>query len=255
MICQTCGSQIPDGNAFCPICGSSTSLPYQTQPQPPKKNNTALIAVIALAAVLLIAVIVLVVVLLTRDTGSSGSQSDRDDTRTEEKDTNKDTDDTKSQEEDVVETFLVALFKNDASTMADQVPNALLEAAVEVGDYDSVSQAKRSIKSDLQDIADAFYDEVDILYGADPDDVKVKVSGIKKDRTETNYLKDEVVDAYADTYDVTVKDFAAYTCTLTVTVDGDKDTFDDFYVPLVKIGSGWYIDIYSLNDELFEPFI
>ena len=249
MFCQKCGTQLPDGAAFCPVCGWSAARQPQPQPlQPPKKNNTLLIVLLALVAVLFIASVALTIVLVSRDSGSSGGSS----SKTEEEDNSKSE---SSDAASVAEAFIVGLFTDDVDAMTDQIPEELYEVMVDMGEANTVSQMKRQVKNFFQEIIDDFYDELDILYRVDPRDVKVKVSGLKKDRDETNDLKDEVIDAYADAYDVTVKDFAAYTCTLTVTVNGEKETFDDFYIPLIKLGSKWYIDAYSVNNELFEPFI
>lgn len=259
MFCPNCGTQLPDGTVYCPVCGAAAG--QRPASNDPKKPNWLLIALIALVAVLLVTTVVLVIVLVARDSdkgGSSGWDDSGSDmggissSKPDEEGPGNEGEISAATAEDVAEAFVVAWFSDDADAMMEQIPNELVEAMVEAGRYDTVSQARRYMKSDLQDIIDDLYDEV--LYGADPKDVKVKVSGLKKDREETEELMGEVVDAYKDEYDITVKGFAAYSGKITVTVDGDKETFDDFYIPVIKLASGWYIDSYSIG-VLLEPFI
>lgn len=246
MYCQNCGSRLPEGTSFCPNCGAGVGQQIPA-PKPPKKKNGLLIALTALVAVLFVATVVLVIVLVAGGSDSGGSSSSR---------TDKDDEDTgkagASSAEAAAEAFIVGWFSDDVDAMLRQVPDELIEASVEKGVYGSVSESRRDLKNTLQDAIDDLYDEV--LYNADSRDVKVKVSGLKKDLDETEYMENEVLDAY-DEFNITIKDFAAYTGKITVTVDGEKETFDDFYVTVVKLGNRWYIDVYSIFDELFEPFI
>lgn len=264
MFCQNCGAQVPDGNAFCPYCGTSTGQPRQQPwPQPPKKNNTLFIALVALVAVLLITTVVLVFVLVSRDSGSS--DSDRDDSRTEEKDTGKDKDTGDDQDADdpgsgasdagsVAEAMAVSWFTADVDAMLDLLPDELIEVMEKSG-IDLNGDFLESEK-DLRDLFRRTCRELnqDFLGGITLSKSDIKFGNLEEDRNKTEDLKDDVIDLYADEYDITVKDFAVYVGTLTATVDGERGSVD-LYVPAIKIGSRWYVDLFNLNDLLWEPFI
>lgn len=94
MMCQNCGTQLPDGTPMCPTCGAQL---YAAQPQQPymdpnqnfnqpyvqapyvaapaKKNNTGLIIGIIVAIVAVIAVIAAIVLLKKDDDDDGGSKS------------------------------------------------------------------------------------------------------------------------------------------------------------------------------------
>ncbi len=59
MVCQNCGTQLPDGTPSCPTCGAQLmAQPYTAAPvAPAKKNNTGMIIGIVVAVVAVIAII------------------------------------------------------------------------------------------------------------------------------------------------------------------------------------------------------
>ncbi len=65
MFCSNCGKEIPEGTVFCSFCGANQgAAPAQTsapQPQPPKKNNTLILAIVAIVAVVAIVLGVFVI--------------------------------------------------------------------------------------------------------------------------------------------------------------------------------------------------
>ncbi|MBR3833000.1 MAG: zinc ribbon domain-containing protein [Lachnospiraceae bacterium] len=75
MVCQNCGTQLPDGTPACPTCGAQLAAqqPYMDPNQmfnqapaaaPAKKNNTGMIIGIVVAVVAVIAIILVAVNLL-----------------------------------------------------------------------------------------------------------------------------------------------------------------------------------------------
>ena len=67
MFCTNCGSQIPDGSAFCPECGAKLTAPasYAAAPVRTKKGMSrgALIGIIAAAVAVIAAAVILILVL------------------------------------------------------------------------------------------------------------------------------------------------------------------------------------------------
>ncbi len=271
MFCQKCGTQLPDGAAFCPACGWSAAQQSRPQPQPPKKNNTLLIVLIALVAALFIAAVVLTIVLVSRDSGSS--DSGRDDSKTEEKDTGKDKDAAKDKDAgddpdaddpgsgasdagSVAKAAVLTWFASDADAMLDLLPDEFIKAIEESGVYlfGELYRSKSDLKDLFRDACRQLYRDVDLIAGLEPEDVKVEFGSTEKDREMTEALKAAVTDTYADDYGLKVKDAAVYNGEFTVTANGSKESFQ-FSVPLIKLGSKWYVDLFTLNELLWEPFI
>ena len=73
MVCQNCGTQLPDGTPSCPTCGAQLGAPYMDPNQmfnqapvaaPAKKSNTGMIIGIVVAVVAVIAIVLVAVSLL-----------------------------------------------------------------------------------------------------------------------------------------------------------------------------------------------
>lgn len=83
MICQNCGTQLPDGTPSCPTCGTQffaqpqqpymdPNQPYTSAPvMPAKKNNTGMIIGIIAAVIAVVAVIIVLVKVLGGEGGGS----------------------------------------------------------------------------------------------------------------------------------------------------------------------------------------
>ena len=86
MQCSKCGARFPDGNRFCPNCGTPVQAPQpnvQQAPQPaPKKKNTGLVIALTAVSVLLVAAIAAIVILLPKlkDNKNGGGETEKEKT-------------------------------------------------------------------------------------------------------------------------------------------------------------------------------
>ena len=256
MFCQKCGTQLPDGAAFCPVCGSGTGQPPQPQPpqpqlpqpqpsqppqqpKPPKKVSTVRIVFIALVAALFIASVVLVIVLVSRDSGSSGSGSKGSSSKTEEKGGF-------SEPEDLLAYYVENVLAMDTRKLIENVPDAEIEAYADAEDI-SKSEAKKEMLESLQDALDYLADEYDEI---DPEKVgKVSVEIRDKDTWTTKEVR-AFNEAYEDENGVAlnVEEGMTVEVKLTVKYDGDTYKYIASGIDVLKIDGSWYVYSFNIYD-------
>lgn len=267
MFCSKCGANNPDGAAFCSTCGArlageaqpvSQPTPQQApipQPAPQpynnftpqKKSNTGLIVAIAVAVVVVIGIVAALFILKPWDSGSSGGGGSKKDTeKTDTNDDNNDNndennDDTDVEGGDVAAEAIEAFVSWDVDAILDLFPEELFEAAAENGDM-----TVREAKEYMRDAMEMALEEADLDY--DPGKAKVKVTVTGEDTYSKRELS-TIIDTYDEYFSMTVDDAKIIIVDITGTYDGQKETYEDVEVPMVKIGRSWYFD-YSNTDGL-----
>ena len=230
MFCGKCGTQIPDGAAFCPSCGNPSGTQNQANPQPTanaqptayaqpaaatqKKISTNTIIGIAAVAAVVIAVAVILICVFAGG-GGSGANSP----------------------EAVVEKYVKAtIIDMDADAFLDCIHPDILKVAAEDefdGDVDALKEQLQDMLDRLKEMMENFGDSVKISYEI-----------LESEDIEDEDL-DEIKDYFKDEYGVKVT--AAANVTFEQRTKGEVmgqevDQTQENSVTVVKIDGKWYID-------------
>ncbi len=210
MFCGKCGSNVPEGAAVCPVCGTPTgAAPVQGGPGKKPNINWGIIG----AAVGVIAVIVLVIVLLTSCGGP----------------------------ESVVEDYYDALFNGTGEDVYDASNiEALFDLLVEEGEWD---------KDDLEDVRENIIDKYDDYCDDNRDDCEDEYGDdwtLDIEITKTKELKNSDLKDYEDTienyYDIEVDIEEGFTVKFKYTLEGeDGDDKGRAEVDVLKINGKWVL--------------
>ena len=186
-----------------------------------KKPGAGLIAGIAAGAVIVLAVVVL---LIARPWESGGGGGGR-----------------KSVAGGNVAVRAVEVFFTwDRDAFPDLLPDEYYEAAVPESGL-TVPELRERAKVFI----DLLREDGGISY--DPEELQVKAAA-KKGEAYDKEKRDGIVAEYDDKINTTVTDAKLVFVDVTATYDGEKFTFEDLEVPLVKVSGKWYLDISHIQD-------
>ena len=217
MFCGKCGTQIPDGAAFCPSCGNAVAAqPAVNQAEtvtalPKKKVNTnTIVGIVAVAAVVVAVAIILISIFAG---GGSGSGSP----------------------EAVVEKYMEASLDFDIDRLLECMHDDVIkQAADELYDGD-VKELKAELKEDLdeaKEYMELLGSEIELSYKI------VDSTSIKGD----NF--DDIAEDFKDEFDLKIS--AAAIVDVEQSTSGEilgeiYDETNEMSVIVVKIDGKWYI--------------
>lgn len=211
MFCGKCGSNVPEGAAICPVCGTPTGA-APIQGGPGKKAPNINFGIIG-AVVGVIAVIVLVIVLLTSCGGP----------------------------ESVVEDYYDALFNGTGEDVYDASNvEAFFDLLVDAREWDDddLEDVKENIIDGFNDYCDDRNDYCEDEYG---DDWSLDIEITKTKELKNGDLRDyeDIIENY---YDIEVEIEEGYTVKYKVTFEGeDGDDKDRGELDVLKINGKWVI--------------
>ena len=269
MFCPKCGARNPDGAVFCASCGTklpdmvkpapqpapipqpapqpmpapqpipqAAPQPWQIpQPQPyntylntpapaQKKSHTGLIVGLSVAAVVVVIAIAAAILLIARPWESSASGGGKNSKTVEGG--------------DVAVSMAEAVMKMDTEAFVDLYPDEYFEFLSEQSSL-TVSEIK-AVMAGQMDFRFSLF-----LPDYDPDEAKFK-STVTGEKVYSRSELSEIRDSYYDDYGMTIDDAKLVLVDLTVTYDGEKGTFKDMTVPLVKVGRKWCVDFTNLEN-------
>ena len=221
MFCQTCGAKLPDGAAFCPVCGSAAGKPPKPA-MPPKKKTGPLITLIVLVAAILVASVALVFVLLSRDGGSRAEETEGF-----------------TEPEDVLELYVGAALAMDAKSVVECLPEAVVRARADEKNI-SVRSAREEMAAELQSALDSLRDEYASFDPGKVENVSVEI------RDQDKWTSKEIRDfneSFRDTNDIAIGLNEAMTVEVKISgrYDGDTFKFRVNGITLVRTGGFWSV--------------
>ncbi len=209
MFCGKCGTQNPEGAAFCQKCGApldgSAAPAAGSAPAAAAANRNRMVGIIAVA-VAAAAVLFLVFTLF-------GGRSYKA----------------------TVTKFLDATFDADAKAIVKLIPKQMVEDALESYgvDPDDMDKALDELSDQLKNQMDRFGDDLEVKYAViDADDLNSReLSELKQDYS---------------IYDVKIS--GAKNVEVSLKIDFQGHGLDhSISVPVVKVGGSWYLDALGLN--------
>ncbi len=209
MFCGKCGTQIPDGAAFCPSCGNTAGaqapvtneVQQQVNAAPKKKVN--LIAVGAIAAIVVAIAIILICVFAGGGAGAGSPEA-------------------------VVEKYLDAYIDGDVDTYLDCIHEDILEAEADSEGYDL-----DELKDELKEMFDAMSQSME------ESDVKYSFNILDTEDLDDDEI-DEINEEFEEEYGIKITDAAEVSVELITEEDGDESSFEQSF-GVVKIDGDWYI--------------
>lgn len=241
--CTNCGTQLPDGAAFCPHCGTARRVvKVETTPQPvptPAAPQTPVTPVapqsvapaaqqpplnwrkLLIPAIALVAVIAIVLVVMSKSGSGKGS----------------------SYESAIDNYFSVQLGDISVSKVKALAP-------AEYWEYmeDKYGETFDEYYEDIADELDEYKENLEDKYGRN---IKITYE-ITKERDVSEKNLGYIAEYLADQYDINEDDVTAgYRLDMEMTImgsdDSDDDEVEDVYV--LKIGGKWYLAMVELDKE------
>ena len=209
MFCGKCGTQIPDGAAFCPSCGNTAGaqapvtneVQQQVNAVPKKKVN--LIAVGAIAAIVVAIAIILICVFAGGGAGAGSPEA-------------------------LVEKYLDAYIDTDVDTYLDCIHQDVLEAEADSEGYD-IDELKDELKEMFNEMDEAMKES----------DTKLSFNILDTENLDDDEVKD-ISEEFEDEYGIKITDAAEVTVELISEEDGEENSFEQSF-GVVKIDGDWYI--------------
>lgn len=226
MFCEKCGAQLEPNAAFCGSCGAKVEAPAQAAPaqEAPVVETPAApveevmvqtpFGAFAKKKVLLagaIAAGVVVVLLLIGLIFGGGAKK-------------------------VAKNYVDATFKANARTIVNSMPPAVREEIL-----DELNMDKKDLIEELEDSLEYIEEELDDEYRR----WRVVTKVIDENDVVGDDLED-LQDMYDDDFDVKVSKAKWVTVKMTLKTEEDPE-WNYQRVRMVKIGLGWYVDVYNMD--------
>ena len=209
MFCGKCGTQIPDGAAFCPSCGNTAGaqapvtneVQQQVNAAPKKKVN--LIAVGAIAAIVVAIAIILICVFAGGGAGAGSPEA-------------------------LVEKYVEATLDMDVDTLFECLNEDMIKAAAE-DEGVTVKEMKAELKEEVEE------------YKAMMESMNIKMSYeiIDTEDVEGDEL-DEIKEEIADDFDIKVTAAAMVSVEMVTEALGEENTQTETFCA-IKIDGEWYL--------------
>lgn len=132
-----------------------------------------------------------------------------------------------------VDKYFGSTLKADAKGLISVYPDKVLDELLD--NYESRKDAIEQINKTLEHVIERQYGDSKIKYS---------ITYIDTEDISGDELR-ELKNYYADDYDLKIKEAMEVDVKLKTTVNGEEES-ETMTVPLVKIGSSWYIDVENL---------
>lgn len=208
MYCGKCGTEVMDGTAVCPKCGTRLGAGKKPAVRRAVGGNQKNIGIIAAAAVVLLAVVCGVFFL--------GGNS----------------------EQDVIKKYMKGQIEADLSSILDVMPKEIIEAGMEEDDID-----EEELQWEIEEWNEKLQDTYESYADAFGDDWKMTYEIVEIEEVEKSTLRDIKKTYKKDDIDLDIKE--AKMATIEVTVSGSKRDYEtDMTLWLIKVGRSWYLEAY-----------
>lgn len=230
MFCPKCGNQIPEGTAFCSLCGTraadAAATPANQMPplgKPPKqplseedkRNRLVGIIAVAVAAALVLAIVLTAGILIFGG---------------------------RSYEAALDQLFTGIAVKPNAKKALDTLPDEVVVYIMDEDDYDK--DERKDFTEMLQEELEMQIEEIEEDYGSF--EVFWEITDTKDfTRRELRALQKE----YEDTFGLEIDDAVWVEVDMVIEYEEEEEE-STHTVCLIKIGRTWYMDLESFNDLL-----
>ena len=215
MICEKCGAPVADGAQFCEACGAKMG---QTAAPAEKKGLTLFGKDIfgadkklTLFALIGVAVVAIILAIILSVTSGPDAKALK---------------------------FTKCSYKeNKGKAIVNLVNKKVLNEYLDEADLDK-DDVIDSINDQLEENAESLED----------DDVKLSFKVLDENKVVGDSLED-LQDRYDDDFDVKVSAAKYITIKITAKADDNRD-WNYMQIRMVKIGAGWYLDVYNLRNYI-----
>lgn len=232
MFCEKCGTQLEPNSAFCGNCGAKVEVPEQAAPVVEAPVVEAPVAETPVAPVVedvmvetpfgafpkkkllmtgVIAAGVVVILLLIGLIFGGGAKK-------------------------VAKNYVDATYKANARSIVNSLPRAVREEIL-----DEMNMEKKELIEELEDSLEYIEEELDDEYRR----WRIVTKVIDENDVVGDDLED-LQDMYDDQFDVKVSKAKIITVKMTLKTEEDPE-WSYQRVRLVKIGLGWYLDVYNVD--------
>lgn len=208
MYCGKCGTEVMDGTAVCPKCGTRLAAGKKPAVRKAAGGSQKNIGIIAVAAVVVLAVVCGVFFL--------GGNS----------------------EQDVIKKYMKGQLEADLSSILDVIPKEIIEAGMEEDDID-----EEELQWEIEEWNEKLQDTYEGYADTFGDDWKMTYEIVEIEEVEKSTLRD-IKKTYKK-YDIDLDIEEAKMATIEVTVSGSKRDYEtDMTLWLIKVGRSWYLEAY-----------
>lgn len=226
MFCKYCGTRCDDGAMFCPKCGASAEITQYPVPHLTRRSKNKVLLTAIVGGIVVIAALIVVLLVVFPGGNDDNVHDDLPSTTGGETLTK-------------ARWFMDAMISGNSASIFDLFHDDTVDIVVESLGYDSKEDAIAGLDkrwAEWLDILASESESFELSYGYGYDSIELH----NADKWEN------LIEFYEEEFGLEVKDIEVFEMELSLTIDYGDSTIedrDDVPIVLVRLDSGWFIDV------------